>query len=82
MLPIAVSPFQQAVQEELVRLKQVYHHQLHLKKALAGSATFPFPLVISFITEPPEAAEPYDIGALKVSTAAHCSKRTGLVQTC
>lgn len=72
MLLIAVSPVHQAVQEELVRLKQVYHHHLHLKKALAGSATFPFPLLISYTTDPPESAEPYDIGALKVSTAAHC----------
>ena len=54
------------LQEELLSLKQAYHQQLHLKKALAGSATFPFPLLIELSIEPPASAEAYDISMLKV----------------
>ena len=54
------------MQAELLELKARYGHQLHLRKAPAGSNTSPFPILISWTLEAPKAADAYDVSSVKV----------------
>lgn len=55
------------LQAELLDLKQLYGHALHLKKAPASVSTTPFPILVSFTLDAPVSAEVYDISSLKVT---------------
>ena len=60
-------------QEELLSLKRIHAHNLHLKKAPAGTPSAPFPISVSYVVEPTAAAEAYDVSSIKVQYAVVCT---------
>lgn len=60
------------MQAELLDLKAQYGPRLHLKKAPPTSDTSPFPIVIQWSLDAPQAAEAYDISSVKVFVFGFC----------